>query len=142
MPATGHKFSAYGNLPWSESEDEWQQNELCVARVRSLRCRGEHSAADGVILPNLLREVDSILAELDGTPVGEAIREYEADGYACDRTRLRVTITQMQVWPDPPAAPGILPHTTRAPLLLRRTGRSLPPHWPSSSRATRGRPPS
>jgi hypothetical protein len=96
MPSNGNKFTTFSTLPWTEST-EWRQNELCALRIRSLRALGSHCAADGVVFPNLLREVDGVIVDLAATCVSGIISSIENSGFACDRSCVRVSLTQLQV---------------------------------------------
>jgi hypothetical protein len=97
MPGNGNKFTTFSTLPWTESITEWRQNELCALRIRSLRALGSHCAADGVVLPNLLREIDSVMVDLAATCVSGIISSIENSGFSCDRSCVRVRLTQLQV---------------------------------------------
>lgn len=97
MPATGNRLVTFTTLPWAECTDDWTQNELCVLRVRSLRASGKHCVADGVILPNLLQEVDNVVEKLTGSVIESALGDISHMGYECDRSCLRVHINQLQV---------------------------------------------
>ncbi len=97
MPGNGNKFTTFSTRPWTESTSDWRHNELCTQRIRSLRALGSHCAADGVVLPNLLREIDGVIKELVATTVSDIISSIEMSGFACDRSCVRVMLTQLQV---------------------------------------------